>query len=299
MHLNIFVSPKCFLYCKGCYSFSRTEDIWDVLCSKTIIKFLAFAYTKGLRRVTLCGGDPLTRPDILELLKSIKKIGYNISLDTVGTSIIKEITKNGRVLVKQTNAECLAKLVDKIGIPIDGASNNVIKKFRITRSNILEDQIKICEELSKYNANICINTVVHKQNLQDAENMGQLINKMPYINNWQLFQYAPLGKYGWINKDLFEITEEEFDSFKEKLVKNYNHKNKIQFKGLKDRKCAYMLIDNRGNAWIPNFEHNRNGIEKRKFIGNIGNNVDWEEICQYLLGYKGKVYETRRYKSSL
>ena len=69
MHLNIFVSRKCFLYCKGCYSFSRTEKCEQTVPTDTIVAFLKYAYNKGINKVTLCGGDPLTRKDILDLLK--------------------------------------------------------------------------------------------------------------------------------------------------------------------------------------------------------------------------------------
>lgn len=55
MHLNIFVSQKCFLYCKGCYSFSRTEKCGQIVPTKTIVEFLQYAYNKGIDKVTLCG----------------------------------------------------------------------------------------------------------------------------------------------------------------------------------------------------------------------------------------------------
>lgn len=105
MHLNIFVSQKCFLYCKGCYSFSRIEKCGQFISTKTLVSFLKFAYNKGINKVTLCGGDPLTRKDIIELLKQIKSIGYLISLDTVGTSIIKSIKNNGEVIAEKNTSK--------------------------------------------------------------------------------------------------------------------------------------------------------------------------------------------------
>ena len=74
MHLNIFVSQRCFVSCKGCYSFSRNENFNQELDTKTIVDFLKYAYFRGIKKVTLCGGDPLTRKDIVNLLKQIKNI---------------------------------------------------------------------------------------------------------------------------------------------------------------------------------------------------------------------------------
>lgn len=288
MHLNIFVSQKCLIYCKGCYSFSRTEKCGQIVSTEKIIDFLTYAYNNGQRKVTLCGGDPLTRQDIMDLLKKIKSIGYKISIDTLGTPIIKDIERNGKILIKKINASELVKFVDYIGIPIDGASNEVFRLFRETKTDIINEQIKICEELHKYGANICINTVVHKGNLDDSMNLSNLMKKLNYINKWQLFQYAPLGKYGILNRKLFEITEEEFLDFKSKVLKSFNNdSSKIQFKDFNTRNKAYMLIDNSGNAWIPIFKSevlydNNKLVEERKIIGNINNPDDWSTICSYL-----------------
>jgi MoaA/NifB/PqqE/SkfB family radical SAM enzyme len=71
MHLNIFVSKKCFLYCKGCYSFSRADSCQNITETDTIVDFLKYARSEGASTVTLCGGDPLMRPDILNLLKKV------------------------------------------------------------------------------------------------------------------------------------------------------------------------------------------------------------------------------------
>lgn len=287
MHLNIFVSQKCFLYCKGCYSFSRIEKCGQFISTKTLVSFLKFAYNKGINKVTLCGGDPLTRKDIIELLKQIKSIGYLISLDTVGTSIIKSIKNNGEVIAEKTPAKEIAQLVDNIGIPIDGSTSEIFKLFRQSNSDLLSEQLKICEELHKYGANICINTVAHKGNLCDVYNLSSLIKKLDYIQKWQIFQYAPLGRYGILNREMFEITENEFNNYKSKVLKVLKDNDKIQFKDFKERNKAYMLIDNSGNAWIPVYDEklfsDKNiKIEERKLIGNINNVDDWEKICNCL-----------------
>lgn len=284
MHLNIFVSQKCFLYCKGCYSFSRTEKCGQIVPTKTIVEFLQYAYNKGIDKVTLCGGDPLTRKDIINLLKQIKNIGYLISLDTVGTSIIKDIVVNDKIIINRTPAKEIAQLVDTIGIPLDGSTNDIFKLFRQTNLNFLEEQLNICEELHKYRGKICINTVVHKGNLHDAIALSNLIKKLSYIEKWQIFQYAPIGKFGILNREMFEISEEEFNDYKSRILKTFNNKNKVQFKAFKDRNNIYMLVDNSGNAWVPIYDKEQMSInnEERKIIGNITNISDWDNIVYYL-----------------
>lgn len=297
MHLNVFVSQKCFLYCKGCYSFSRSEKFGQIIDTQKIVDFLKYAYDYGINKVTLCGGDPLTRKDIIDLIRQIKNIGYYISLDTVGTSIIRDIKCKDDTVVKKIDAKLLSELVDEIGLPIDGSSNEIFKKFRQTNFDLLSDQLEICNELKKYNANICINTVVHKGNLKDARLLCEIINKLDYIKKWQLFKYAPMGKYGILNRNLFEITEDEFEKYKQEILEQYSKKEIVEFKGFDDRNKAYMMVDNCGNVWIPEYSQksfdNYDGmLENRKVLGNITNISDWECICKTLKLGRGKENET-------
>lgn len=287
MHLNVFVSQKCFLYCKGCYSFSRTEKCGQIVDTYSLVNFLEYAYRKGINNITLCGGDPLVRKDIIDLLKKIKKIGYYISMDTVGTSIIRDVISNDGTIIKKIDAKELVSYVDEIGLPIDGSNNEIFKKFRLTDFDILSDQLKIYEELKKNNANICINTVVHKGNLNDAEALSRIINTLDGIKKWQLFKYAPMGKYGIMNRKFFEITEDEFEKYKKRILSSCIRNNIIEFKGYSLRNRAYMLVDNSGNAWIPEYNQNLfddcdRTIDKRDIIGNITKIDDWENISKKL-----------------
>lgn len=287
MHLNIFVSNQCFLYCKGCYSFSRTNNCQITIPSNTIVEFLKYAYQRGVKTVTLCGGDPLMRQDIIKLLQLIKELGYSIYLDTVGTTIIKNVEFTRNNIIPKIDTKILVNLVDKIGIPIDGSNNEIFKKFRQTNIDLLSEQLSICEEINKYGGNVCINTVAHKENLEDAKRLSKLINKLDYISKWQIFRYAPLGKYGIMNRGLFEISQEEFEKFKNDVLSTIKDVHKVEFKDYDVRNKAYMMIDNMGDAWIPSYEtkefNNDNlKIEKRKIIGNINDQKTWENICEQL-----------------
>ncbi len=287
MHLNIFVSQSCFLHCKGCYSFSREEEKGQKIPTNILIDFLQFVYDEGVRKITLCGGDPLTRCDIIALLEKMKEIGFCISMDTVGSAIIKDVAIGKHLIVKQVNAEKIAKLVDMIGIPIDGSTNEIFKRFRQTRADLINEQLAICQELNKYGANICINTVAHKGNLENAYELAKLVKSL-VVSEWQIFQYEPLGKFGLMNKDIFEITDKQFSDFQSTVLEVFdNDISKLQFKASHNRKNAYMLIDNSGNAWIPSSENMSTSkfsyiLNDNVIIGNITNIDDWHKICSYL-----------------
>lgn len=287
MNLNIFVSNKCFIYCKGCYSYSREENCSSILSIEIICNFLKFAYNYGVETVTLCGGDPLARDDIILLIKRIKELGFKISIDTIGTPLIRDVTIGGKT-IKKLDIKEIARYVDEIGIPIDGSNSEIFRLFRPTNDDILKDQVSICRELEKNKVKTCINTVAHKGNLNNAEELAKLINELDGVSKWQIFQFAPLGRVGFLNRKMFEISEEEFDAFENNVLNVLENSSKtLEFKKCKDRVKHYMLIDNSGNAWVPEFEriitnNNFSSLSDRLIIGNINNINDWSNICEFL-----------------
>ncbi len=293
MHLNIFVSQRCFVSCKGCYSFSRNENFNQELDTKTIVDFLKYAYFRGIKKVTLCGGDPLTRKDIVNLLKQIKNIGMFITLDTVGTTLIRDVKCGNNIIYNKVDIHKIAELVDTIGIPFDGSSNEIFKKFRQTNFDLFSDQLEIIQQLIKNNANICINTVVHKGNLNDSKSLCEIINQLDGINKWQLFKFIPIGKYGSLNKNFFDITDEEFNNYEKEILEKSNKSDIIEFKGMEVRNKLYMLIDNSGNAWVSDYSQEllndyNSDFYNRNIVGNITRRSDWTKICNVIKGGKSK-----------
>lgn len=282
MHLNIFVSPKCFLHCDGCYSYSREENCNSFANTNIIVNFLSYAYNYGINKVTFCGGDPLTRLDIIDLLRRVKDIGYIISIDTVGTNLISNIYNNrGYLLYNQINPSELAKYVDVIGIPIDGSNSEIINLFRKSKDDILSEQLLICKKLSEYKIKICINTVVHKGNVNDSLELSKIMNRLDFIEKWQLFKFIPSGKFGMLNKNKFFLTQKEFKEFEKVIKENYKYEDRLQFKDEKVRNKLYMMIDNSGNAWKSIFENEKvSGI--RNIVGNIKRKEDWDNIIHNL-----------------
>ncbi|MEI3395977.1 MAG: hypothetical protein V8R82_09980 [Clostridia bacterium] len=69
---------------------------------------------KELEKLHFAVEYSLTREDIITLLERIKKIGFDISLDTVGSPIIKDIICDKGRLVKKIDAKKIANNVDMI-----------------------------------------------------------------------------------------------------------------------------------------------------------------------------------------
>ena len=74
----------CDLRCPFCHNFELVENISaPVMDSEELLRFLA--KRKGLLDgVAFTGGEPCMHPDLPELLRSVKDLGYPVKLDTNG-----------------------------------------------------------------------------------------------------------------------------------------------------------------------------------------------------------------------
>jgi MoaA/NifB/PqqE/SkfB family radical SAM enzyme len=289
--INIAVARSCFVRCPGCYRYFGSAE--NLISTETILQFLIFLkHYHCIEKVTLYGGDPLARSDILLLLREIKKIGFWINLDTVGTPLLAdtETTFVGRSKIARVSSEALTAVVDLLGIPLDGDSNESFLKFRENRSKIFEEQILILNQLEICKTNVCINTVVHKGNINIIKNILPIIVKYTCVKKWQIFQYMPIGPLGFKNRNLYMITEEDFKVLEKEISALYSNmlvqNISIDFKSCADRKNTYLLIDSDGIAWIPkeslsdSWEDNTDSNPDRIILGNINCPTDFSHIIE-------------------
>ncbi|MDD3182297.1 MAG: radical SAM protein [Alphaproteobacteria bacterium] len=292
LSINLSVGRSCFVRCSGCYNHFGKNSL--PVKADVILNFLDNVKTIGVNKVTISGGDPISRPDILSLLEEVKKRSFQINLDTVGTALLGPARTIffGNAIVPQVNAEKLSALVDLIGIPLDGPNSAVVETFRTGRNGIFQEQKKILSLLDEHGAKICVNTVVHKHNLTSIAEMAPILSSYPSIIKWQLFQYMPIGFLGYKNRDHFMISDEEYSQLQKEVrcsAKAHSFKGEIEFKGCADRKGNYLLVDSDGLAWLPKYTLNDewNGAADatcdRIVIGDIHKTEDYPAIIRAVL----------------
>jgi len=109
---------RCNLTCKHCYAISADKDFPGELTLGQITDVLADLKKFGVPALILSGGEPLLRPDIFEISRLAKTMGFYVGLSTNGTlidgSLIDDIADVG---------------YDYVGISIDGM-RDTHDKFR-------------------------------------------------------------------------------------------------------------------------------------------------------------------------
>ena len=100
---------RCNLTCKHCYSISADKDFPGELSTHEVFKVMDDLKDFGVPVLILSGGEPLLRPDIFEISRRAKEMGFYVGLSTNGT------------LIDESNIEAITAIgYDYVGISIDG-----------------------------------------------------------------------------------------------------------------------------------------------------------------------------------
>ncbi len=127
----------CNFRCPFCYNINLVYEKTDLIMEEEILKFLE--KRKGvLEGLVISGGEPLLQKDIFDFCKKVKKIGYEIKIDTNGTKP-KELQR----LIDE-------KLVDYISMDVKAPKN---KYDILAGSKVIIKNIEKSIELIK-NSNI-------------------------------------------------------------------------------------------------------------------------------------------------
>ena len=100
---------RCNLTCRHCYSISADRDFPGELSTAEVFAVMDDLKAFGVPVLILSGGEPLLRPDIFEVSRRAKALGFYVGLSTNGTPI------------DEHNIGAVAAVgYDYVGISIDG-----------------------------------------------------------------------------------------------------------------------------------------------------------------------------------
>ncbi|MFX0187273.1 MAG: radical SAM protein [Candidatus Hodarchaeota archaeon] len=192
-NLMINITEKCNLKCKHCYIADKNLVDFPLDKLKEVIK--DFYQFQGIRLI-LTGGEPFLYSKLKDLLIFLKDV-----------PIQKVLLSNG-LLIKD-NQEILDLLKNnyfEVYVSVDGleASHNDFRDADCYKDTI--DGIMI---LLENNINTSINTMVHKQNLSEFDDLFKLLNSLGKIKNWSIDIPTFDDSTPQSIKDKYEISFEE------------------------------------------------------------------------------------------
>lgn len=208
----VLFSKACNFRCPFCHNGLTVLEADEYIPWEEIMKYLKLR--KGmLDAVVVSGGEPTLLPNLIDKLKDIKSLGYEIKLDTNGTN---------PDLVKQYID---SHLIDYVAMDIKNSED----KYPLTAGvkSIDMDNIKKSIKLLKesgiaYEFRTTLVKEFHN-NIDDIKGIGELIkgSKILYLQKF-------VDREGCIQKGLHEVEEEKAKEYK-KILEGFV--NKVELRG--------------------------------------------------------------------
>ena len=176
--LLLYATNKCNLSCSHCFYHKDLNTEMQQLSIKQIEQIVKETKPKG---ITLCGGEPMLRNDLLEICKildtnGVERIGImtNGFLVNKTKKVVEEILKNVKATVN-------------VNMSLDGLekTHNKIRRNKLAFKTVVETTKELRPFLNKYpNFQTCVRTVVMKENYRELEKLSEFIDeelKIPHF----------------------------------------------------------------------------------------------------------------------
>ncbi len=159
------VTKACNLRCIHCYAKADPNPAPDELTTEEGFRLLEDLAQFGCPVVLFSGGEPLVRPDILDLIKKATSLGMRAVLSTNG------------VLIDENLAKELKKLgLSYVGISLDGG-REIHDRFRGVKGTF-DKVISAIEACKKEGLKVGLRFTINKLNAQEIPKIFDLVEEM-------------------------------------------------------------------------------------------------------------------------
>lgn len=163
VELWINVTNKCNLRCIHCH-LSAGVSLEKELTAEEMYSFLSYFKEIGVEKITITGGEPLVREDILNILDYMHEHFKNMVLITNGTLVTEEIARK------------LSEWGIWVQVSLDGACKEIHEFIR--GKNSYEKTISGLQKLIKVGAHVQVGMTLMKKNISDMYEMAKLVKEL-------------------------------------------------------------------------------------------------------------------------
>lgn len=190
---------RCNLTCQHCYSISADKDFPGELSTEEVFTVMDDLKKFRVPVLILSGGEPLLRPDIFDIARRAKSMGFYVGLSSNGT------------LITEDNIAAIADIgFDYVGISLDGIEATH-DKFRRKEGAFKESLrgIKLCREAG---IKVGLRFTLTQDNAHDLPALLQLVENEG-IDKFYLshLNYAGRGNINRKHDAVMETTRNAMD----------------------------------------------------------------------------------------
>jgi len=191
------VTNRCNLSCIHCYNKSGSHPPVDDIDTREMLSIAEQIVEMKPFIVCLCGGEPLVREDILEIISFLKPHVLSVNM-----------VSNGYVLDRQLARDLIQAGIGSVQISLDGAKPETHDAFR-SHPGSWQRAVNAIEALAAEGMSPPVAFIPNKLNYREITAWGELCGELGAYN-LRLMPLIPLGRAMKALKRLVLSSEEDF-----------------------------------------------------------------------------------------
>jgi radical SAM protein len=190
-------TQACPLACRHCRAFAQplrdSNELTSAEATTLMEQVASFGHPAPLFIIT--GGDPFSRPDLMELVRAGVTAGLRVAVSPSGTPTL---TRENLAALRDAGAGA-------ISLSLDASTAQMHDEFRGV-DGVFDRTIQGWKYAREVGLRVQINTTITRSNLADLPSIVRIVNELGAMT-WSAFMLVPVGR----GLDLGQLTAEEVE----------------------------------------------------------------------------------------
>ena len=182
------LTHRCPLHCVYCSNPLELTTRSSELSLPSWARVLGEAARLGVLQADFTGGEPLARPDLVEIVHSARSAGLYSSLIT-----------SGLPLDEKRLEQLVAAGLDHFQLSFQGAQQETAREFSGTNTHA--QKLQVAGWVKRHRVALTLNFVIHRGNLDQLEDMIDLTERISPAR----VEFAHVQYYGWAFRNRAEL----------------------------------------------------------------------------------------------
>jgi pyrroloquinoline quinone biosynthesis protein E len=190
------LTHRCPLHCVYCSNPLELQSRSNELSTEVWSRVFKEAAEAGVLQADFTGGEPLARPDIVELVRNARTAGLYVSLITSGLPL------------DEVKLDLLVDAgLDHFQLSFQGAREETANDISGTKSH--QQKLRVLQWLKRYRIGLTLNFVIHRRNIDELEEMLAIVEE----SGAGCVEFASVQYYGWAfaNRENLLPTRQQLD----------------------------------------------------------------------------------------
>ncbi|MGC1485655.1 MAG: pyrroloquinoline quinone biosynthesis protein PqqE, partial [Candidatus Acidiferrum sp.] len=211
------LTHRCPLHCVYCSNPLELEARNLELSTEDWSRVFREAAALGVLQADFTGGEPLTRPDILDLIRAARTAGLYVNLITSGLPL------------DESRLEALVQAgLDHFQLSFQGAREEIAQEISGTKAHA--QKLRVLDWLKRHRLAVTLNFVIHRRNIEQLPEMLSLAES----SSASRVEFANVQYYGWAfaNRDSLLPTRSQLTQsidFLKKAQERLSGKIKVEY----------------------------------------------------------------------